>query len=565
MRPRAHRARKTGLWVRNLLVVAVLLGILVSGASALAGMFREQEPPMVAVPDVGGAYVEAAIGTPNYLNPILLQYNQLDKDLSSLLFSGLTRFDERGGIAPDLAERWEIHDDGRVYLFFLKRGVRWHDRTPFTADDVAFTIEAMQHKDFQGSLDVADLWRNVQVEQVDDHTVRFTLEAPFAPFLEYTTVGMLPRHLYAEYLGGDMLGSPHNLRPIGTGPFKLTKISAAGATLEPHADHYGPPPLLGQLQFRFYPDYVTAIAALERDEVDGLPYVDPEDMARLRANGKLVMRSSPYYLRYGVLFLNNLSPVFEDKEVRQAAAHAINKEKLIGTVLHGQGIPAGSPISPLSWAHNPKVKDYQHDPARAEALLEKAGWRDANGDGVREREGVQLSFVILTNDNKRRIRIGELIAEDLRKVGFKAEVQVAGWTDLLKEYLATRTFRAVLAEQWLLTADPDVFSLWHSSQIDNGGFNFSGLDHERMDELLEEARRTADRSARAGMYAEFQELWAEEIPSVILYHPQFNWAVSEKVKDVRTTAFLDGYSRFRHVAEWYVKTKLIPLTPQPAR
>jgi peptide/nickel transport system substrate-binding protein len=565
MRPRARGAGNTGLWVRNLLIVAVLLVILVSGASALAGMFREQEPPMVAVPDVGGAYVEAAIGTPNYLNPILVQYNQLDKDLSSLLFSGLTRFDENGLIAPDLADRWEIEDEGKVYLFFLKRDVRWHDRTPFTADDVVFTIEAMQHEDFSGSVEVAELWRNVQVEQVDDHTVRFTLELPFAPFLEYTTVGMLPRHLYAESLGSDMPSSPHNLRPIGTGPFKLTKISAAGATLEPHADYYGPPPLLEQLQFRFYPDYATAMSALERDEVDGLPYVDAEDVARLSANDKLVVRSVPYYLRYGVLFLNNTSPIFEDRGVRQAAAHAINREKLIATALNGQGTPASSPISPLSWAYNSRVQGYEYDPERAAALLEEAGWQDANGDGVREKEDVELAFVILTNDNQRRIKIGELITEDLRRVGFNAEVQVSGWTDLLKEYLAARTFRAVLAEQWLLTADPDVFSLWHSSQIGNGGFNFSGLDDEPMDKLLEEARRTVDRSARAGMYGEFQELWAEELPSVILYHPQFSWAVSERVKDVRMTAFLDGSSRFRHVAEWYVKTKLIPLTPQPTR
>jgi peptide/nickel transport system substrate-binding protein len=546
------------------LIVAALLVVLVSSASALAGMFREPAPQMVEVPDAGGAYVEAAIGTPNFLNPILVQYNQVDKDLSSLLFSGLTRFDENGAIAPDLAERWEIEDEGKGYLFFLKRDVRWHDRTPFTADDVVFTIEAMQHEEFPGSPEVAELWRNVQVEQVDDHTIRFTLELPFAPFLEYTTVGIIPRHLYADALGEEMAKSQLNVRPIGTGPFKLTKISAAGATLEPHEDYYGPSPLLAQLQFRFYPDYAAAVAALERGEVDGLPYVDAEDVARLRANSKLVVHSAPYYLRYGVLFLNNTSSLFEDRGVRQAVGHAINKERLIAAAMSGQGVPASSPISPLSWAHNAEVKGYKHDPELAAALLEEAGWRDSNGDGIREKEGVDLSFVILTNDNRRRIKIGELITEDLRKVGFKSEVQVAGWTDLLKQYLAARTFRAVLAEQWLLTADPDVFSLWHSSQIEEG-YNFSGLKDERVDDLLEEARRGVDRSARAEMYAEFQERWAADLPSVILYHPQFNWVVSEKVKDVRMSAFLDGYSRFRHVAEWYVKTKLVPLTPQPAQ
>ena len=116
---------------------------------------------MVAIPDEGGAYVEAAIGTPNYLNPVLVQFNQVDRDLSSLLFSGLTRFDDKGLIAPDLAEKWEIQDEGKGYLFHLRHDVRWHDHTPFTADDVLFTVEAMQHEDFQGSPEVAELWRNV--------------------------------------------------------------------------------------------------------------------------------------------------------------------------------------------------------------------------------------------------------------------------------------------------------------------------------------------------------------------------------------------------------------------
>lgn len=574
MSPRARGNRGAGLRMRHLLVAAAVVAVLVLGAAAIggmlrsdnspvAGMFRPEDPPMVAVPDVGGAYVEAAVGQPNYLNPILVQFNQLDRDLSSLIFSGLTRLDEKGLIVPEMAERWELEDDGKSYLFHLRRDVRWHDRTPFTADDVAFTVEAMQHDDFQGSPEVAELWRNVQVEQVDDYTVRFTMEVPFAPFLEYTTVGIIPRHLYADAVGKDMLASPYNLRPIGTGPFKLTKISAAGATLEPHADYHAAPPRLAQLQFRFYTDYSSAMAALERGEVDGLPYVEFEDVAKLRADEDLIVHSAPYYLRYGVLFLNNSSAPFDSKEVRQAVAHAVDREELIATALGGQGVLGNTPVSPASWAYDAKSAAYDYDPERAKELLEAAGWTDTDGNGVREKDGANLSFVILTNDNKRRIKLGELLAEDLREVGFECEVQVSGWTDLLKDYLATRRFKAVLAEQWLLTADPDVFGLWHSSQIGDGGFNFSGVQNERIDGILEEARRVVDRARRTELYREFQQVWSDELPSIVLYHPNFNWAVSTRVKDVRMTAFLSGSSRFRHVAEWYVKTKLVSPTPQP--
>ncbi|MGI5836778.1 MAG: ABC transporter substrate-binding protein [Chloroflexota bacterium] len=524
---------------------------------------------MITVPDTGGAYVEAAIRNPDYLNPILLQYNQVDRDLCALIFSGLTRLDEHGLVVPDLAERWEIGDEGKSYLFHLKENVRWHDRTPFTADDVVFTVKAMQDPDFQGSQEVADLWRNVVVDQLDEFTVKFTLKEPFAPFLEYTTVGIIPRHLYADYLGEAMLSSPHNQRPIGTGPFKLARgegagleasISSDGIILEPHTEYYGPVPHLAQLRFRFYPDYASALAALEKGEVDGLPYLDIQDVSRLETNENLAVYSAPDYLRYTILFLNNSSPLFKDRSVRQAIAHAIDKERLVQMILEGQGLPGKGPISPASWAFNPNAKDYEYDPTKAEALLETAGWIDSNGDGVREKDGTELSFVVLTNDNQRRIKAGELLAEDLRKIGFKTEVQATGWTDLLREYLASRTFVGAIAEQWLLTVDPDVYSLWHSSQAREGGYNLSGISNEQIDKILEEARRTVERTRRTQLYSEFQEIWAEECPSVLLYYPEFNWAVSSNIKGITLTTLIDGSSRFRHVTQWYVKTKQVPAT-----
>jgi len=270
---------------------------------------------------------------------------------------------------------------------------------------------------------VADLWKNVTVEQVSDYSVRFTLKEPFAPFLEYTSTGLLPHHLYADALGKAMTSSPYNLRPIGTGPFKLTRMSAEGVTLEPHADYYGPAPYLAQLSFRFYPDYAAALTALEKGEVDALPYLDPRDVARLEASDKLTVYSAPDYLKYAVLFLNNTNSIFKEGVVRQAVAHAIDRDKLVQAVLEGQGLAGKGPVSPSSWAFDGKAKGYSYDPKRAEGLLDEAGWRDSDGDGIRDKDGVNLAFVILTNDNARRVKTGELVAEDLRKIGFKAELQ----------------------------------------------------------------------------------------------------------------------------------------------
>jgi peptide/nickel transport system substrate-binding protein len=554
MNPSARDRLQRSTRLRNLLIVTALL------AMALAGIASrlKQEPTMVAVPDLGGSYVEAAVGNPSYINPILLQFNQLDRDISSLVFSGLTRFDETGNLVPDLAESWDVADGGRTYTFHLRRDVRWHDRTPFTSDDVMFTVKAMQADDFQGSPEVGELWRSVDAQAVDDLTVRFTLKEPFAPFLEYTTVGLLPHHLYSDAVGKAMTTSAYNLRPIGTGPFKLTKISSDGVTLEPNSDYYGPTPHLSQLQFRFYADYQSAVAGLDKGEVDALPYLEPQDVARLSDNTKLQIYSTPDYLKYSVLFLNNTSPLFSDKAVRQAVSYAINRDKIIQSILYGQGLPGKGPISPGSWAYDPKAGNFEYDPKKAGDLLDAAGWRDTNGDGVREKDGAALSFVILTNNNQQRIKIGESVADDLRKVGFKTEVQAAVWADLLKDYLTPRTFVSALAEQWLLTADPDVYPLWHSTQIGNGGFNFAGISNQRVDQILDGARGTVDTAHRKQLYSEFQSLWADEAPSVILYYPKFNWAVSRNIKGMNLNSMVDGSSRFRDVAQWYVKTKMVP-------
>ncbi len=554
MNPSARDRQKGFTRLRNLLIVVALLAMALAGAASRV----TPKPAMVAVPDTGGSYLEAAVGNPSYLNPVLLQFNQVDRDITSLIFSGLTRFDDTGHLVPDLAQSWDIGDGGKSYLFHLRHDVRWQDQTLFTADDVVFTVKAMQDRNFQGSQDVAALWRAVDVQQVDDYTVRFTLKEPFAPFLEYTTVGILPHHLYANATGKAMTDSPYNLKPIGTGPFKLTDISSEGVTLEPNTDYYGPAPHLSQIQFRFYADYPSALAALQKGEVDGLPYLASQDVAALSTDTKLQIYSAPDYLKYSVLFLNNSNPLFKDKAVRQAVSYAIDRDKIIQTVLSGQGLPGKGPISPGSWAFDPKAGSYQYDPQKAAALLDAAGWRDSNGDGIREKDGAALSFVILTNDNPQRIKIGESVAEDLRKVGFKTEVQAAAWSDLLKDYLNPRTYVGFLTEQWLLTADPDVYSLWDSSQIGNGGSNFAGISNPQIDRLLEEARGTVDKTQRQQLYSQFQSLWADEAPSVILYYPKFNWAVSQKIKGVNLSYMVDGSSRFRDVSGWYVKTKMVP-------
>jgi peptide/nickel transport system substrate-binding protein len=547
-------------------VIITLLGIALLGSllTYLAFTFAT-----VIVPDVGGTYVEGLVGSPQYINPILCQ-NQVDRDLCSLIFNGLTKLSEKGEIVPDLAERWESSGDCLSYTFYLRRDVLWHDEVPFSADDVIFTIEAMQATGYQGAPYLAELWRSVEVIKVDSHTVKFALEQPFAPFLYYTTIGILPAHLLANVPGQSLPNHPFNLHPIGTGLFQLEEVNVQHALLMANPHFYGPKPYLNKIEFRFYPDQEGIINAYERGEVQGVNRVLSEDLPKVKANSGLKLFSArlPGY----ALVLFNLGdaelPFFQDKLVRQALLYAIDREKLVKEVLGGQGQVAHSPILWGTWAYDDNVVKYPYDLERARDLLSEAGWRtpthlsaiidDTDEEGsvsVREKDGVRLVFTLLTDDHPLRVKLAEEIARQWEAVGVQAVPRSVD-SGLVREFLYSRKFDALLVDLEL-HGDPDPYPLWHSTQAGGKGQNYAGFVNYEVDKLLEEARCTTDTERRAELYHRFQEIFADEVPSLLLYYPIYTYAVDEKVKGVQLGPMGDPSDRFRNVTEWYIVTKRV--------
>ncbi len=521
----------------------------------------------VTVPDEGGTYVEGLAGLPQYINPILCQYNQVDRDLASLVFNGLTDVNERGEIVPDLTESYQVSEDGLTYIFHLRRDVQWHDGVPFTADDVVFTIKAMQDPDYQGIPDLAELWRSVIVEKIDDYTVKFTLKEPFTPFLDYTTIGILPAHILKDVPARLLPRNRFSFEPVGTGPFRVERVGTEQATLSANPRFYGPTPYLSRLEFKFYPDYESLLSAYERGEVEGLGRVRPEDLSRIRADERLKLlsaRLSGYTIV--LLNLNNPNtPFFQDKSVRQALLYALDRQKIIDSILNGQGLVAHSPIMSDSWAYDPLIKRYDYAPDRARALLDEAGWVDVDGDGVREKEGRKLQFTLLTNDEPTRVKMIEEIARQWAEVGVKAVPQAAGISGVVRDFLRPRSFDAILAEWRELPPDPDPYPLWHFTQAEGEGQNYAGFSHRDADEIMEEARRTTDRSKRIELYRRFQEIFAEEVPSLVIYHPVYTYAINEMIRNVQISPLIDASDRFRTIAQWYIATKRVILSGgQPA-
>jgi len=320
------------------------------------------------VPDYGGTYVEGVVGNPKYINPLLSHSNNVDQDLVALLFTGLTRPDGRGEIVPDLAERWEVTPDGIVYTFFLRQDVVWHDGAPFTADDVVFTFSTIQDPEFPGARMLYDMWRTVVIEKVDAHTVRFILREPHAPFLDHTTLGIIPVHILGGIPAGRLGESQFSVEPVGTGPFRLEEISAQRAVLASNASFYAGRPYLDRIELRFYQDDAAVYEARRNGEVQGIARVLPQHLASVRRDDDLTLHNAPL-AGHNVVYLNLDRGAFQDPAVRQAMMWALDRQRLVDEILKGQGIVLHSPILPHSWAYDSNVPRYDYNVKRAISTL----------------------------------------------------------------------------------------------------------------------------------------------------------------------------------------------------
>lgn len=511
------------------------------------------------VPDRGGTYVEGVAGTFRYINPVLCQYNDVDIDLCHLVFSGLTTNDATGQVVPDLARNWKISDDGLTYTFYLRRDARWHDGVPVTANDVVFTVQTLQDPDYAGPPGMAELWRNVRAEKVDNYTVNFILETPYAPFLDGTSVGLLPFHVLATVPAEELPEHDFNAAPVGTGQFRVEEATSEHVILQANAGFYRGRPNLDRIEFRFYPDYQAVFRAYEHKEVMGIGRVLVKDLGQVQQGQTLNLYSAPLS-GYTLVFLNLTNPILEDVLVRQALLLALDRQSMVDDFLGGQGIVADSPIVPFSWAYDTGIQRSSYDLEQAKTLLDEAGWRDEDGDGIREKDGEPLRLSLLTNDDEIRVRIMEAIVERWGEMGVNVLPQTTNISTLVGDFLKPRRFDAVLFGWSNLPGDPDPFPQWHSSQIDAEGQNYCGYANGEVDQLLEEGRRVHDGEEREELYLQFQQVFAEEVPALLLFYPIYNYAVDSRVKGVQVGPMIDSGGRFYSVSDWYIKTRRMLVT-----
>ncbi|MBI3274153.1 MAG: peptide ABC transporter substrate-binding protein [Candidatus Colwellbacteria bacterium] len=509
-------------------------------------------------PDYGGKFIEGMVGKPRYINPLLSQSNDTDRDLVTLVYSGLLKYTSEGKIVPDLAQSYEISSDGLNYTIYLKEGTYWHDGKRITADDIIFTIHTAQNSDYGSPQRIN--WQGVEIEKINDSTVMFKLQNRYAQFLNNLTVKILPKHIWEDVKPINFALSEFNLKPVGSGPYRFDRLKKdregeiQSYRLSANKSFYNERPFINEVEIKFYNSEEEMIAAYNRSEIDSLSFISSDNLETVKFKQRLDLRELKLPRYFAVFFNQNKSAVLSDKNVRLALSHGTDKEALIKNVLGGRGIAVYSPMmgGVLDIPNN--VKKYEHDPELAKKILETSGWIKGS-DGVLAKKDQKLNIKITTSTWPELTKVAKILKEQWDTLGIDITIEVLPTLEL-QQTIKDRNYETLLFGA-VLNIDPDPFSLWHSSQKRDPGLNLALYDNKSADTLLEDARQTLNPLERAKKYDDFQKLIIEDIPALFLYNPLYVHGQAKKIKGADGKLISLPSDRFINIDKWYINTKRI--------
>ncbi|MFQ5942386.1 MAG: ABC transporter substrate-binding protein [Anaerolineales bacterium] len=545
--------------------LVIALGGLLLVLGLLLGQTPDPEATFVQ-PVHGGSYAEGVIGTSIRLNPLLDRGNQVDRDINRLLYGALVRFNSFGDPIPELAESFAVSADATLYNFTIREGARWHDGESITADDVIFTFSKFVEEDFPASDDLKQIWSEVDVVKLDDKNIQFQLPERFAPFMDYMTVGLLPDHLLRGVGAVELIDHPFNAEPVGSGPFRFEGFqrddtgAVTGVSLTAFEEYVLGQPFLERVEFRFFEDAEDAFRAFRDGKVDGIGQVPEDILNSVLAQPDLNVHSvrSP---STAIVFLNTQhsdKTYLGEKEFRQALMMAVDRERMIGDLLGGQGLVASGPILPGNWAYAPNLAPLPFDVATAEELLAGQGWEIPAGisrgtaEYIRTDGDSELTIQLAHLDDPHYLAVAQMLKASWENIGIRVELAAQPAPDLISELLAPREYEAVLTElDSSQVADPDPYSFWHDSQAETGQ-NYSGFEDRNISIWLEQARVTPDKDRRQELYRDFQFRFRDQTPALFLYHPIFNYAISVDVQGASVGPVTDPSDRFANIKDWFL-------------
>lgn len=509
-----------------------------------------------------------------------------------IVCNGLIQKDATSNLVPDLAERWETPDD-KTYIFYLRKGIKFHDGTELTAEDVKYTFESILdpemnspkayaykkllrfqlteqifdtlrqenipedillkledlkdreyafEEEFLESLKVLDELKEtigeeqieayttqikkyaqkIAIEIIDPYTIKFNLNETFSPFLIEMVQKIIPKKATEE-----QVDKKYTDQLIGTGPFKLVEWTHdEQVVFEANPDYFEGAPKIDKLVFKILPDSTVRFLELKQGGVDLVQNAIPPDMVPIakETEGLKVIAQESIVIYY--LAFNLEDPILKNVKVRQAIAHAIDRQIILDHLMKGQASLATGLLSPVNWAYEADVKTYDYDVEKAKALLDEAGYPDPDGDGPEPR----LKLVYKTSTDPLRIRIGEVMQDQLKQVGIEiSEIQTFEWAKFYQDII-DGNFQ-MYALRWVGITEPDIFySIFHSSMFPPNGRNRGRYVNAKIDELTEQGRLVIDTEGRKKIYSEIQKILAEELPYVYLWYPHNIVVLNERVQ-----------------------------------
>lgn len=468
-------------------------------------------------PASGGSIFFGTIGEASNLIPYLTS-DSVSHEVADLIYTAPLRYNKDLQPEPWAAESWSMEDGGKRMRFTLRKGILWEDGQELTAEDVAFTCK-LAADPATGSPYAEDFLRIKELKVIDRYTFEVRYDQFFARAVSTWMNPILPKHILE---GQNIRSTPFARKPLGAGPYRLKSWEPGSRiVLEASPTYFAGKPRIDTVVYRIIPDNATMFMETRAGRLD---VMDLSPLQYLRQTSGPEWQSRFHKFRYIAsvyIFLGfNLEhPFFKDVRVRRAISMSIDREGIIKGVLLGQGVPAFGPFKPGSWPYHPGLKPMPRNLAAARALLAEAGFADHDGDGLLDRDGQPLAFTILTNQgNEQRILAATVMQSQLREVGIDVRIRTVEWAAFIREFVNKGRFDAVLLG-WTIPQDPDLFSVWHSSQTFEGGLNFTHYRNPEVDKLLEEAQSTPDQKKRAELYYRIQEIFDAEQPYCFLFVP----------------------------------------------
>jgi peptide/nickel transport system substrate-binding protein len=451
--------------------------------------------------------------------------------IGELIFDPLLRRDEHYRLQPHLAERWEVPDP-LTYVFHLRRGVKFHDGRALTSRDVKWTFDSLREGVVRSAK--ASTFRFIErIETPDDWTVIFRLKEPYAT---------LPWNLSGGAIGIVPEGSKEGLKekPIGSGPFRFVSLAQdRDVVIERNDDYWGEKPKLRRVRFVVVPDTTTRVLELRKGSADLAINALTADMVEdIRKEGKLVVEQAPGSI-YSYLAMNLKDPVLKDARVRRALAYAIDRRPVLHYLWRDQAREAASLLPPQHWAYDAAVATYEYDPARARQLLDEAGYPAHNG--------VRFHLTMKTSTEETTRLLAAVLQQQLREVGIALDIRsyefATFYSDVVRGAFQLYSLRWIGGNE-----DPDIFEhVFHSASIPPKRANRGYYSNQRVDELIDQARREVDSEKRRAQYAEVQRIVAEELPYINLWYLDNVVVHSPRVRNIHVSP--SGNYEFLRTAE----------------